>query len=76
MRPIRDSDGVEVKAGCIVRFAYGQPPVPVAARVVERNGKLIALTPGHNPKECPISELRKHVYDFWVAQSDAGEVTG
>jgi hypothetical protein len=66
MRKIVDSDGVEVTAECAINFAYGIPPVPVIAQVVERDGVLIALTPGHNPSEARVSTLRKHVGDFWV----------
>jgi hypothetical protein len=69
MTPLRDSDGVEVTAGCTVRFSYGCPPVGVAAVVIERNGKLIALTPDHNPKECLVSQLKRHVGGFWVAHA-------
>lgn len=68
MTALRDSDGTEVKEGDILSFAYGIPPVPVLARVIERDGKLIALTPGHKPKECPVSQLEKHVCDFWVVR--------
>lgn len=67
MRTIKDSDGNIVTAGCHVHFSYGIPPVGVLARVIERNGKLIALTPGHNPKECPVADLKRCVCEFWVA---------
>lgn len=63
---IFDSDGVEVIAGCKVSFSYGIPPVAVTSEVVERNGELIALTPGHNPKECKMRTLEHHVGSFWV----------
>lgn len=69
MRAIVDSDGVEVTAGCTINFAYGIPPVPVTAAVIERKGMLIALTPGHNPSEARVSTLRKHVVDFWVMET-------
>ena len=63
----RDSDGVKVKAGDVVTFSYGIPPVGVTAPIIERDGELIALTTGHNPSECAVSSLRKHVGDFWVS---------
>lgn len=63
---IRDSDGVAVTAGCTIHFAYGIPGRGVDALVVERGGKLIALTPGHNPSECTVSQLKRYVGDFWV----------
>lgn len=66
MRAVKDSDGNVVKAGDFVRFAYGQPPVGVRAPVVERDGDLVALTPDHNPKECRVDHLMRHVGDFWI----------
>lgn len=65
-RRILDSDGVEVRAGHVLSFSYGIPPVGVRARVVDRDGKLIALTPGHKPSECPVSALKRHVGDFYI----------
>lgn len=67
MLAIKDSDGTVVTEGCHVHFSYGIPPVGVLALVVERNGKLIALTPGHNPEQCPVAALKKYVCEFWVA---------
>lgn len=68
MKAIKDSDGKPVTAGDTVVFSYGIPPVPVRAAVVERDGKLIALTPGHNPKECRVDSLMRHVGDFWIVK--------
>jgi hypothetical protein len=65
-RTIKDDYGVVVTAGCTVGFSYGIPPVHVEAKVIERGGRLIALTPGHNPAECPVASLRRHVGGFWV----------
>ncbi len=65
-RVIRDDDGVEVTPGCVVRFSYGIPPIGVRAEVIERGGRLIASTPGHNPPECGMASLRKHVGSFWI----------
>lgn len=67
-KPIADSDGRPVKAGDVILFAYGIPPVGVEAAVVERDGKLIALTPGHNPAECRVDRLMGHVGVFWIKQ--------
>jgi hypothetical protein len=58
---LRDDDGKRVKAGDAVRFCYGIPPVAVVAQVVERGGRLIALTPGHTPEECSLRALRRAV---------------
>jgi len=63
---ILDSDGKWVRAGCTILFSYGIPPTSVKAPVIRRGAKLIVLTEGHNPSECPLRELRGHVGDFWV----------
>lgn len=65
-RPIKDDDGIEVREGDVVHFGYGIPPVGVRAPVINRNGRLIAITEGHKPAECPVDQLRKHVGNFWV----------
>ena len=65
-RTVKDDDGVEVREGDIIHFGYGIPPVGVVAPVIERNGRLIAITKGHNPPECPVDQLRRHVSNFWV----------
>jgi hypothetical protein len=65
-RPIKDDDGIEVREGDVIHFSYGIPPVGVKAPVINRNGKLIVITKGHNPPECPLSSLRKHIGNFWV----------
>lgn len=56
-----DDDGLRVTSGDRVRFSYGIPPFLVIAEVVMREGKLIALTPEHTPKECNLRSLRKYV---------------
>ena len=74
-RRILDSDGDEVRAGMFISFSYGIPPVGVRARVVERDGRLIALTPGHNPSECSVRTLKQHVGDFWIIHHSDDRVT-
>lgn len=64
-KPITDDDGNVVTAGCVICFGYGIPPIGVEAKVVERKGKLIALTPGHNPTECEVSFIKKW-FNFWI----------
>ena len=64
-RKIRDSDGEDVCAGDMITFSYGIPPVRVEAHVIERKGRLIVLTPGHNPEECPLHGLRHYIGEFW-----------
>ena len=66
MAKIKDADGKWVRNGCTILFSYGIPPVRVEAPVIRRGSKLIVVTKGHNPAECPLSELRDHVGEFWV----------
>lgn len=66
MARLTDCDGNPVTDGCIIGFSYGIPPVRVRAKVIKRGGRFIALTPGHNPDECPVRELEACVGDFWV----------
>jgi hypothetical protein len=70
-RKIKDDDGVVVTPGCRIAFSYSIPPVPVEAEVIERDGKIIALTPGHNPPECPVAKLQEYVWSFWVVEQEA-----
>lgn len=57
----KDSYGTEICEGDIIHFTYGIPPVTVDAPVVLRDGKLIAITEGHKPSECPVANLERHV---------------
>ena len=62
---MRDDMGEEVKVGDRIAFSYGIPRNYVVARVARRKKRLVALTPGHNPARCNLSELREHV-GGWV----------
>jgi hypothetical protein len=62
---LKDDDGIPTGAGDAIHFSYGIPPVKVEARVVERDGKLIALCPGHNPPEMNLRSLRNYVCNWW-----------
>jgi hypothetical protein len=66
-----DDDGERVFAGDTVRFDYGIPPVVVDAKIVQRRGQLIALTPGHDPAECNLRSLRKYVGNWYKPNSHA-----
>ena len=70
-----DDDGVPVKAGDTVRFSYGIPPVVVDAPIVQRRGSLIALTPGHDPKECNLRSLRKQVSCWFKSEARPDPLT-
>ena len=61
MKYHKDDDGRPTRAGDTIFFSYGIPPAYVTAEIIERNGRLIALTPGHRPSECPLNTLRRHV---------------
>lgn len=69
---LRDDDGKWVAAGDAVRFAYGIPPVSVDAPIIEREGRLIGLCPGHNPPEFNLRSLRRYVGN-WYKQNDGGD---
>ena len=62
---LRDDDGKRVTAGDSVRFCYGCPPVAVVAKIVTCDGRLIALTPGHDPAECNLRTLRRAVGSWY-----------
>ena len=47
---------MKYKAGDIAHFTYGIPPISVDAPIIERDGKFIMLTPGHNPEESELNE--------------------
>lgn len=58
-RAIKDDWGNVIKAGDVISFSYGIPPVGVKAPVVEKDGILWALTPGHAPEQAKLSYIRK-----------------
>jgi hypothetical protein len=62
---LRDDDGKRVQAGDSVRFVYGIPPVPVVAKVITCDGRLVALTPGHTPDKCNLRTLRRAVGSWY-----------
>jgi hypothetical protein len=62
-----DDDGQPTGAGDTVEFCYGIPPVRVLAPVIERDNRLIALTPGNTPGECSLRSLR-HFAESWYKQ--------
>jgi hypothetical protein len=60
-----DADGDVVVAGDWIEFSYGIPPIGVMAEVVQRGGKLVALTPDHEPTVCSLDYLRKSVGEWY-----------
>ena len=65
---MKDSDGNIVKAGDTIYFSYGIPPIRVNAPVIKEKGKLVALTPKHNPEKCTLIELKECVGQFWKVE--------
>lgn len=70
----KDSNGDEIRDGDLISFAYGMPPKGVQARVVERGGHLIALTPHETPTECRLDKLAGMVGGFYKTMPRAEEV--
>lgn len=70
----KDSNGDEVRDGDLISFAYGIPPKGVQARVVERGGHLVALTPHETPTECRLDKLAAMVGGFYKAMPRAEQV--
>lgn len=71
MKLTKDSDGNEIRAGDLISFSFGIPPIGVVARVVDRGGHLFALTPRYKPAECRLDHLRSHVGDFYKTMPKA-----
>ncbi|NTG00046.1 hypothetical protein G6L30_07920 [Agrobacterium rhizogenes] len=62
---IRDDESKLIKAGDRINFSYGIPGNRVDADIIDLNGELWALTPGHKPDRCKLSVLRRYVGHFW-----------
>lgn len=60
----------DIKEGDTIRFNYGIPPVSVNAEVIERDGILIMLTPGHSPEECTVEYAIKLVPDLELVKGE------
>lgn len=63
-----DDDGFAVSSGDTVMFTYGIPPVRVNAKLVMRNGSLIALSKGHTPDRCYLRALRRYAGNWYKVQ--------
>ena len=57
----KDDYGEWVTEGDSVQFSYGIPPTTVTAKIIERDGRLIGLCPGHYPEEFNLRSLRRYV---------------
>jgi len=65
----KDDDGKLTADGHEIYFSYGIPSLYVTAPIVERDGKLFALTPDHKPKKCRLDKLRSYV-GAWYRKTD------
>lgn len=61
---------IEIKKGKIAHFVYGIPPVTVNAPIIERDGELIMLTPGHKPVEMEMVEALTTVPDIEITEAE------
>jgi len=68
-----DDDGERTGAGDVVHFSYGIPPVGVDAQIIERDGRLVGLCPGHNPPEFKLRSLRRYVGGWYKHKQKGGE---
>ena len=66
---VTDISGNTISTGDTIYFAYGIPGVGVHASVVDIKGVLWVLTPGHKPEKIKLSELEKHVGQFWKTKN-------
>ena len=62
---MHDSDRRPVKAGDVIQFSYGIPPIRVYAKLTEEDGELVALTPGHDPEQETLKNVRKFCEHFY-----------
>ena len=60
-----DDAGKRTTAGDTVCFSYGIPPVRALAKIIERDGVLVGICPGHNPDEFKLRSLRRYVGDWY-----------
>jgi len=70
----KDDDGFEVRAGDTISFSYGIPPRGVRGVLFERDGKLICPSPGHNPAEATLGQIRYHTGGFYKVHYPDREV--
>lgn len=68
--PVKDEDGRVVKVGDKLRSYYGIPPVRIDGEVIKRNGRLIVLTPGHDPAEVTLREFADCLGCFYVMDAE------
>lgn len=65
----KDDDGRLTGDGDTISFSFGIPPLYVESLIIERDGKLFALTPDCSPKECRLDKLRSYVGAWYLKKS-------
>ena len=58
-----------IKVGDIINFSYGIPPVSVNASISFKYGKLVLLTPGHNPSKISVKEFLTLGFEYTINDS-------
>lgn len=58
---LQDSEGTDIYEGDVLSGSYGIPPVGIRAPVEFHAGAFYAITSGHNPSICLLSEFIEHI---------------
>ena len=67
---MNDRYGKKVESGCLIESSYGIPPVKIIGTVIDRDGELWVLTPGHNPSECKLTAFKRHLGEFEIIKKE------
>jgi len=62
---LRDDDGVPTRAGDLVTFSYGMPPIRAIGRIINQKGRLLVSTPGCNTERGCLRSLRHYVGEWY-----------
>ena len=66
---IKDEDGIRLRSGDYISFAFGLPPISVLARLTETDGRWMIECidpPDVKPRRSTLADLRRH-YAIWKA---------
>ena len=67
---MKDDLGKTIKHGDRIEFRYGIPPIRAVGRIVERDGTLYVLTPGHHPVKSKLRSLRRYVGKWFKIENE------